>query len=124
MADILKMFKVITKALFGKTACGMYPVKPAKVYPNTRGHIEIEKEKCILCTICDKRCPTHAIHVDREGHQWAIDRYKCIYCGRCVEVCPKKCLHMANSYSAPHPKKELETFDVPPVQTKKAEETK
>jgi len=120
MADILKMFKTITKALFRKTACTMYPVKPAKFYPNSRGHIEIEKEKCILCTICDKRCPTHAIKVDRERHTWVIDRYKCIYCNRCVEVCPKKCLHMVNSYSEPVAKKELDTYDVPPIHTEKS----
>lgn len=119
MTDILKMFKVVMKAFFRKSACGMYPHKPAHSYPNSRGHIEIEKDKCILCTICDKRCPTGAIQVDRNGKTWAIDHFKCIYCNNCVDVCPKKCLHMVTPYSAPESSKEIVTVDIPFVIKKK-----
>jgi ech hydrogenase subunit F len=113
MADILKMFNVVIKSLFRKSACGMYPIKPAHSYPNSRGHIEIEKEKCIVCTICDKRCPTGAIHVDRNAKKWAINHYKCIYCNNCVEVCPTKCLHMVVPYNSPDVAKEIITVDIP-----------
>jgi formate hydrogenlyase subunit 6/NADH:ubiquinone oxidoreductase subunit I len=119
MADILKMFNVVIKALFRKSACGMYPKKPAHSYPNSRGHIDIEKEKCILCTLCQKRCPTGAIHVDRNAKKWAINHYKCIYCNNCVEVCPPKCLHMIVPYSAPETTKDIVTIDIPFVIKKK-----
>ena len=119
MADILKMFKMVMRAFVRKSTCDMYPKKPAHQYPNTRGHIEIEADKCILCTICDKRCPTHAIKVDRNGKTWSIDHYKCIYCNNCVEVCPKKCLLMVQQHSAPEISKNVVTVDIPFVVKKK-----
>jgi ech hydrogenase subunit F len=113
MPDILKMFKMIARAFVGKTACERYPDRPAHRYPNTRGHIEIEAGECILCTICDKRCPTHAITVDRSKKTWAIDHYKCIYCNNCVEVCPKKCLHMLQKHGTPTLEKHIHSVNIP-----------
>jgi len=113
MADILKMFKVVINALFKKSACEMYPIKPARVYDNTKGQIEIDAPKCILCTLCDKKCPTHAIKVDRAGRTWKINYFQCIYCNNCVEICPKKCLNMSTQYSAPEATKEIQVVDIP-----------
>lgn len=95
----------------------MYPVKPAKFYDKTKGHIAIEAGKCILCTICAKKCPTGAITVDRTGREWAIDRGKCILCNVCTEACPPKCLSMANQYSAPVTEQKMDVIAIP--ETKK-----
>jgi ech hydrogenase subunit F len=93
--------KTIIGSLFSKPATLMYPVKPAKVYKNTRGSIAIEIDKCILCGLCSKRCPTDAIEVDKPARKWQIDRLRCCTCAACVEVCPTKCLSMANNYTTP-----------------------
>lgn len=43
---------------------------------------------CIGCRICEKNCPTDAVHVvDNIAH---IDQEKCIGCGVCAEKCPRK----------------------------------
>jgi ech hydrogenase subunit F len=87
--------------IFKKPATLMYPVKPRVPFEATRGHIEIEFEKCIHCTICAKKCPTDAINVDRVNKVWEIEHIRCIACGSCVEACPKKCLIMSKQYKAP-----------------------
>jgi iron only hydrogenase large subunit-like protein len=47
--------------------------------------VTLEKEKCMGCTNCIKRCPTEAIRV-REGKAKIIDE-RCIDCGECIRVC-------------------------------------
>lgn len=43
---------------------------------------------CITCRLCEKNCPSDAIHVvDNIAH---IDQDKCTGCGICAEKCPKK----------------------------------
>jgi len=113
MSDILTMFKTIMQNLFKKSACDMYPVKKPHLYENTRGHIGINAPECILCSLCVKKCPTHALAVDKEARTWAVERGKCILCNRCVEACPKKCLMMKQQYSAPVAEQKSEVVDIP-----------
>ena len=43
---------------------------------------------CIGCHLCEKNCPSDAIHVvDNIAY---IDQEKCTGCGICAEKCPKK----------------------------------
>lgn len=109
----LKMTRATLESLFKKPATIRYPAERKPVYAGTRGRIALDESKCILCMICDKRCPTQAISVDRTGKTWAIDRLRCIQCNFCVEVCPKKCLVMETMYSEPVTKKERVVIVVP-----------
>jgi len=109
----LKMTKTALEGLFRKPATVRYPLERKPVYAATRGRIALQEAACILCVLCDKKCPTGAIKVDRPGKTWAIDRLKCIQCGYCVEVCPKKCLAMETSYSEPVSAKSMFTVAVP-----------
>ena len=43
---------------------------------------------CIACHLCEKNCPSDAIHV--ENNIAYIDQEKCTGCGICAEKCPKK----------------------------------
>lgn len=45
----------------------------------------LEKEKCIGCTDCIKRCPTEAIRVRYSMAQ--IIEERCIDCGNCIRIC-------------------------------------
>lgn len=47
--------------------------------------VTLQKEKCIGCTDCIKRCPTEAIRV-RNSKAEIIDE-RCIDCGNCIRVC-------------------------------------
>lgn len=118
--SIFKLGKVVMTSLFKKPATLMYPVIPREWQERTRGHISIVEKDCILCSICSKRCPTHAIKVDREGRTWTINRMDCVQCGSCADNCPKKCLTMENQYSAPSAVKTIEVHDIPVVEKKVA----
>ena len=48
--------------------------------------VTLDKDKCLGCTNCIKRCPTEAIRV-REGKAQIISE-RCIDCGDCIRVCP------------------------------------
>lgn len=84
--------------LFSKPATRLYPVEKRAFPAGTRGRLTINMETCILCGICQKKCPTDAIRVEREAKRWSIDRLGCISCGYCVEACPKDCLAQETGY--------------------------
>ena len=48
--------------------------------------VTLDKDKCIGCASCIKRCPTEAIRI-RNGKASVIYD-KCIACGECVRICP------------------------------------
>jgi NADP-reducing hydrogenase subunit HndC len=56
-------------------------------------YYDIEKDKCIGCSICAKKCPTDCISGSRDT-KYTIDQVHCTKCGNCVEVCPKKCVYI------------------------------
>ncbi|MFR5855793.1 MAG: 4Fe-4S dicluster domain-containing protein [Lachnospiraceae bacterium] len=47
--------------------------------------VRLDREKCMGCTNCLKRCPTEAIRL-RGGRAHIIDE-RCIDCGECIRVC-------------------------------------
>lgn len=98
---LFKLGKTITKSLFKKPETLMYPVKPAKQYKISKGHVENDIDKCIFCGSCQRVCPTQAICVNKNERTWEIDRMRCCTCNGCVEVCPVKCLSMDTKYMAP-----------------------
>ena len=80
------MFKTAFRYLFGKTACKMYPKKPATSFEATRGHISFDPSTCILCTLCAKNCPVGCITGEPKKLH-ILDSSACIKCGICYDVC-------------------------------------
>lgn len=101
MPKVFTLYKMIIESLFSKPATYMYPVVKRTIIAGSRGSIVNHEELCTYCTLCQKKCPTNAIVVDRVGKSWAIDPMKCITCNACVDSCPKNCLEMIAEYSAP-----------------------
>ena len=83
-------------------ATRQYPFAARHPFLLTRGQLVIEKEKCIYCTACARKCPAGALKVDRAGKTFAFDPQKCIFCGVCCEVCPKDCLNMSEMHRTPY----------------------
>jgi formate hydrogenlyase subunit 6/NADH:ubiquinone oxidoreductase subunit I len=90
----------VLQSVVSRPATRLYPFEKRPFFNKTRGSISIDIDKCIFCSICQKKCPTDAIVVTKASKDWEIDRLRCIACSACVEACPKKCLAMENQYSA------------------------
>ena len=69
-------------------------------------------DACVLCSVCQMRCPTRAITVDRKAQTWAIRPFSCIQCRRCVDNCPKKSLSIAKEYTEPDVARKEFVFDL------------
>ncbi len=100
-------------SLFKKPETTCYPVEKKDAPAGLKGHIINDTETCILCGICQKRCPCGAITVDRAAGTWTIDPFHCITCFMCVHDCPKHSLSMETAYTSPAKTKEKVqyTFD-------------
>ncbi len=48
--------------------------------------VKLDRDRCMGCTNCIKKCPTEAIRV-RDGKA-QIDDTRCIDCGECIRACP------------------------------------
>ncbi len=110
---IMKFAPSALKNLFKKPVTTSYPFKEA-VYPAaSRGHIEPDMEKCVMCTLCQKKCPSGAITVDRENKTWQINRMACVQCANCVNSCPRSCLKIVPGYPEPSSKKQVDIYKKP-----------
>jgi formate hydrogenlyase subunit 6/NADH:ubiquinone oxidoreductase subunit I len=58
---------------------------------------KILEDRCILCGMCTKVCPTHCIEIDKEnkdnGMIWLL-RPQCMWCGHCQTYCPTDAIHI------------------------------
>jgi formate hydrogenlyase subunit 6/NADH:ubiquinone oxidoreductase subunit I len=89
----------VLKNVVSKPATRMYPYEKREPMKNTRGALgEININTCIFCGICEKRCPSNAISVNKVERSWELNRLKCIVCNVCVEACPKDCLTMNEAH--------------------------
>ena len=104
--------KTELKNLFRKPATEKYPDGPATFKEATRGHIANNMDTCVLCSVCQMRCPTGAITVDRKAQTWTIRPFSCIQCRRCVDNCPKKSLSMEKEYTKPGIEKSQMVFEL------------
>ena len=98
---MLEMLKPVLKNLFSTPATRLYPFEVRDQFPNVRGDLEVDIDSCIYCVICEKKCPSACISVDRNDAKWEVNPYSCVLCGVCVDICPKKALHMHSAWRKP-----------------------
>ena len=100
-------------SLFKKPETVMYPLEVKPAPAGRKGHIENEVELCILCGLCQKACPCHAIEVDKKQRLWTINPFLCITCFNCMRACPKDCLDMNPAFTPITTKMEDIVCEVP-----------
>ncbi len=98
---MFKMTPNVLRNLFSKKPTRLYPVEIREPFENMRGELINEIENCTFCRICEIKCPSRCISVDKKAATWSCDPFACIYCGICVDACPAKCLHQATAYRQP-----------------------
>jgi len=107
----MSMIPTVLKNLFSKPATRLYPSEPAPIPENERGRVVYDMSKCIFCGLCEKRCPTNAIMMDRQNKRQSVSRAKCIACGVCIESCPTDAIEMRPEYAPPSTAPEIHVYD-------------
>lgn len=120
---VFKMNKVVLPSLFRKPATRLYPTEAREYTDITKGHVAVDIDNCSFCTMCQKKCPTNAITVDKNERTWSIERMRCIQCLCCVWNCPKHCLAMDTRYTPPQADKIVDTVVGPPKPEKPTPKT-
>jgi len=87
------------KNLFSKPVTKLYPTEAPVYTPMTKGRVINDIKTCILCGICQGKCPSDAISVDKPAGTWEINPFACVQCYSCVRVCPKDALTMLAGYT-------------------------
>lgn len=54
-------------------------------------HFSIDKDRCIGCSLCSRKCPATCISGSRE-EKFTINQGDCVKCGNCQDVCPVKAI--------------------------------
>lgn len=66
--NTMKFTSVALKNLFSKPATRPYPEQPREYPDRTRGHVEVDIDTCVLCSLCARKCPTGG-HYRGQGRQ-------------------------------------------------------
>jgi NADH-quinone oxidoreductase subunit I len=120
---LLQGLRVTWRALIHRSVTAHYPDAMPELPPRSRGVIALIEEKCTVCMLCARECPSWCIYIDshkepvpatEEGgrersrnqlDRFAIDFSLCMYCSICIDVCPFDALHWS-------PEFEFAEFDI------------
>jgi len=95
---VFLMTPTILRNFFSARATRPYPTTRREPFPEVRGELVNDIEKCIFCSICATKCPSQCLHVDKTAGTWECEAYACVNCGVCVENCPTKSLSQKPLY--------------------------
>jgi NADH-quinone oxidoreductase subunit I len=109
MKGIAKGMGVTFKALTQKKITYAYPDVPLEMPDRFRGIQYLDVDKCIVCNMCARTCPTDCITLtgkpnpDPEKKGKVLETYDinfelCILCDLCTEVCPTEAIVMTNNF--------------------------
>ena len=118
--------KITIVEMFKPVVTLQYPHESLKMTALYRGHIELVPDpetgnKCIVCGMCQKACPSNCITVAGEKPEGAkrkmltsytLDFTKCSLCGLCVESCKPAAITFSKEYNLAGPRKEAYIYDL------------
>ncbi|MEN6351346.1 MAG: 4Fe-4S binding protein [Syntrophomonas sp.] len=106
------IISTVFKNLSSRPRTRMYPFEERQLPMGSRGHIEFDMSKCVFCTLCAKRCPADAIHVDRKGKTLEFNPFRCIVCEFCLEGCAKDAISLFQLWRAPVTEMHISSYGV------------
>ena len=100
---------VTFKNFFAKRITLQYPTEKMPMTERFRGLVDLYPEKCVVCYMCVKICPTAALDLGHKYTQVAekkkleIEKFRydielCCFCGLCAEICPTEAMVMSRLY--------------------------
>jgi ech hydrogenase subunit F len=98
---LFRLTPYIFRNLFAPKATRRYPRDVRPPFEGARGELVNRIEACTFCRICEVKCPSHCISVDKKNATWTYDPFSCVFCAVCVDACPAKCLSQKLNYLAP-----------------------
>ena len=108
---MVRMLPNILKNLLSKPATVHHPFVPRQPYPEHRGRISFDMEKCDQCQDCERVCPPACIKVDVKAKTITYNPFKCIYCHVCVENCMPGAIRAESAYQPAAYQKEIAIYD-------------
>jgi ech hydrogenase subunit F len=90
----LPMLRLTLRNLFSSPRTRRYPAEVRPPLAGFRGQLEVDIGSCVLCGICDRRCPCGAITVSRDEKTLVLEPLRCTACGICVDACNKHSLRL------------------------------
>lgn len=106
--EMLLMDEKLMDILVHELVNGIPNKKPYKIWPRIVSSVvsrpqyiggnvnsflyKVDKDKCINCNLCIKRCPTHNIY--RDETDTIRFHHSCLMCMRCSLYCPKDAIHI------------------------------
>lgn len=106
----MAMLSIVLRNLITGPVTTRYPYGPADIPEGNRGRVDWDMRPCTLCGLCQKRCPTLAVKVDRKAGTIAVEVFRCIACGVCVDACPQDAIGLGPELSRPGYVKEVRTY--------------
>jgi ech hydrogenase subunit F len=106
----MSMLSTVVRNLVSRPDTTSYPNAAPDIPDGNRGRVDWNMEPCILCGLCEKRCPTLAVTVDKRSGIISLQVPRCISCGVCIDVCPKDAITMTPEYSKPGYAKEIRSY--------------
>lgn len=97
---MLHMTGTILRNFFSQRATRLYPIEKREPFPEVRGELLFDVNKCTFCVRCQMACPSQCITVDRKAATWSCDSFACVYCGVCTDTCPDGALSHITKYRA------------------------
>ena len=118
---------ITIKEFFKPVVTLQYPHESLPMTPRFRGHIELVRDpetgdnRCIVCGMCQKNCPSNCISVEgekREGSKgkvltkYTLNFTTCSLCGICVESCKPSAINFSKDYNLAGPSREAYIYDL------------
>lgn len=111
-AGLLRGLTTTIREFFRGNITQEYPDEYPELPDTFHGSFELDVDKCVGCTVCDRNCPNSVIDLKinrgedkkKEITKFKVDLTRCQFCGLCVEGCPTQALKFNQNF-------ELATFN-------------